>query len=58
MALQTGEGKGRAVVSQTGKGTGRAAAKMLEVELTEMTRLRQLMALPVEIIRLHLQQRH
>ena len=58
MASRPSKETGRAAASKTGKGTGRAAAKMPEVELAQTTRLGQIMALPVEVIRLHLQQRH
>lgn len=58
MASRSSKETGRAAASKTGKGTGRAAAKMPEVELAQTTRLGQIMALPVEVIRLHLQQRH
>ena len=55
---KTGKGKGRAAASRSGKAKDRAGEKLPEAELTGTTRIGQIMALPVEVIRLHLQQRH
>ena len=57
-----GKGKpsraGRAAASKAGKTTSRAAARLPEVDLTKTTRLGQIMALPAEVIWLHLDQHH